>query len=207
MKKERERGDKSSFALTPHPTPLQYFSAHISLRHPHDLNTWSRLVWYTLFLFTSLGSNANYASTAITESYLSGVNPAHTAVATSSNSSLQASSDVSPRLVRLSTGALDWDRLDATPTHFQHSLAGSFPRNHNGSTAGGTAADFSASQSQGNCTFEHVLRERDRELHERRIKTMEELIRKQMARKDREQREMQEIESPQLQQLHVCESN
>ena len=105
------------------------------------------------------------------ESYLSGVNPAHTAVATSSNSSLQASSDVSPRLVRLSMGALE------------------------------------TVKSQGNCTFEQVLRERDRELHERRIKTIEELIREQRARKDREQREMQEIESPQLQQLHVCESN
>ena len=51
------------------------------------------------------------------------------------------------------------------------------------------------------------MRERDRELHERRIKAIEELIREQRARKDREQREMEEIESPQLQQLHVCASN
>lgn len=60
------------------------------------------------------------------------------------------------------------------------------------------------SQSQGNGTFEQVLRERDRELHERRIKAIEELIREQRARKDREQREMEEIESPQLQQLHTA---
>ena len=86
-------------------------------------------------------------------------------------------------------------------------MAGSFPRDRNGSTAGAIAADFSASQSQGNGTFEQVLRERDRELHERRIKAIEELIREQRARKDIERREMQEIETPQLQQLHVCVSN
>ena len=89
--KARETGEESSFALTPYPTPLLYFSGHISLRQTHDLNAWSRLVWYTIFPFTSLGSNVKFALTAVTEGYLSGVNPAHTAVATGSNSSLQAS--------------------------------------------------------------------------------------------------------------------
>ena len=55
--------------------------------------------------------------------YLSGVNPAHTAVATGSNSSLQASSYGSLRVGRLSISALDWDCLDAMPTHFHQSFS------------------------------------------------------------------------------------
>ena len=43
-KRERERGG-NSLALTPTPPPPSrfFFSAHISLRCPHDLNAWNRL--------------------------------------------------------------------------------------------------------------------------------------------------------------------
>ena len=77
---------------------------------------------------------------------------------------------------------------------YQSTVAGNGTTLWNGEQAGDIAADFSASQNQGNCTFEQVLREMD-------------LIREQIARRDREQREVQEIESSQLQQLHVCVSN
>ena len=68
---------------------------------------------------------------------------------------------------------------------YQSTVAGNGTTLWNGEQAGDIAADFSASQNQGNCTFEQVLREMD-------------LIREQIARRDREQREVQEIESSQL---------
>ena len=77
---------------------------------------------------------------------------------------------------------------------YQSAVRGNGTTLWNGEQAGGIAADFSASQNQGDGTFEQVLREMD-------------LIREQIARRDREQREVQEIESSQLQQLHVCVSN
>ena len=77
---------------------------------------------------------------------------------------------------------------------YQSTVAGNGTTLWNGEQADDIAADFSASQNQGNCTFEQVLREMD-------------LIREQIARRDREQREVQEIERSQLQQLHVCVSN
>ena len=38
-----EEGTPSSLAPTPTPHPRFFFSAHISLRSPHNLNAWSRL--------------------------------------------------------------------------------------------------------------------------------------------------------------------
>ena len=41
---QREQGgDRERGGLTPFPTPTPYFSAYISLIHPHDLNSWNRL--------------------------------------------------------------------------------------------------------------------------------------------------------------------
>ncbi|KAM7432322.1 hypothetical protein ABFA07_017242 [Porites harrisoni] len=77
---------------------------------------------------------------------------------------------------------------------YQSAVRGNGTTLWNGEQAGGIAADFSASQNQGDGTFEQVLREMD-------------LIREQIARRDREQREVQEIESSQLQQLHTARNS
>ena len=54
--RKKIRGKRGSPSLSPLPHPLVvvvvvvvvvvFFSAHISLRCPHDLNAWNRLVWY-----------------------------------------------------------------------------------------------------------------------------------------------------------------